>query len=191
MGSPNFGLSSGPHSLEHLASSVDWTLGERSYSHNWDRYWERNEPLRDADEVAIPVLCICSRDDPLLPPASSLPLPLFQSNPYFFLLLTDRGGHCGFTVEGQEEVQEDNWSHTVTLEYFRAVADFLKDEERDVAHCGDPLGEHSQTGQRNGISIPPRRRTPLMMRKQRRQAAEQSSEDGKERNFTWRRSYTR
>ena len=34
----------------------------------WGDYWERNEPLRDADEVAVPVLCIRSLDDPLLPP---------------------------------------------------------------------------------------------------------------------------
>uniref|UniRef100_A0A3B5AJ33 Abhydrolase domain-containing protein 15-like n=1 Tax=Stegastes partitus TaxID=144197 RepID=A0A3B5AJ33_9TELE len=66
---------------------------------DWESYWERNEPLRDADEVAVPVLCICSSDDPLLPPTSTLPLPLFLSNPYFLLVLTDRGGHCGFTLE--------------------------------------------------------------------------------------------
>uniref|UniRef100_A0A8C7YI56 Abhydrolase domain containing 15 n=1 Tax=Oryzias sinensis TaxID=183150 RepID=A0A8C7YI56_9TELE len=56
--------------------------------------------------VAVPVLCICSRDDPILPPASTLPLPLFLSNPYFLLVLTDRGGHCGFTLERQAEADE-------------------------------------------------------------------------------------
>uniref|UniRef100_A0A3P9L1E1 Serine aminopeptidase S33 domain-containing protein n=1 Tax=Oryzias latipes TaxID=8090 RepID=A0A3P9L1E1_ORYLA len=35
---------------------------------DWEGYWGRNEPLRDADEVVVPVLCICSRDDPILPP---------------------------------------------------------------------------------------------------------------------------
>uniref|UniRef100_A0A3Q3WP85 Abhydrolase domain containing 15 n=1 Tax=Mola mola TaxID=94237 RepID=A0A3Q3WP85_MOLML len=86
---------------------------------DWERYWERNEPLRDADEVAVPVLCVCSRDDPLLPPVSSLPLPLFQSNPYFLMALTERGGHCGFTLE--------------VLEYFKVVTDFLKCEGREGA----------------------------------------------------------
>ncbi|KAK2882027.1 protein ABHD15 [Channa argus] len=200
----NSALRSGSHSLRGLAPSVAWTLGERAYSaKNWDSYWDRNEPLRDADEVAVPVLCICSRDDPLLPPASTLPLALFQSNPYFLLLLTDKGGHCGFTLEGQnekkerssgnEEVEESNWSHTVVLEYFRAVADFLKGQERGVAHYNAALGEYSQTEHKNRTSntAPPRRRRTSVMKRPRPQVSEQSSVQTEEGNFTWRRSYTR
>lgn len=170
-----------------------WALGERAYpAKDWDSYWERNEPLRDADEVAVPVLCICSRDDPLLPPASTLPLPLFQSNPYFFLALTERGGHCGFTLEG-EEVEDGNWSHIAVLEYFRVVADFLKGEERDKANCGSPLGEYGQAGQRSrtGNVAPPRRSRATMMRRLRLQVPEQSGVDAEEEKFTWKRSYTR
>ncbi|XP_054482540.1 protein ABHD15 isoform X2 [Anoplopoma fimbria] len=106
IGSQNSGQNAGSHSSRGLAPSVAWALGERAYpAKDWDNYWERNEPLRDADEVAVPVLCIRSCDDPLLPPASTLPLPLFQINPYFLLVLTDRGGHCGFTLEGREEME--------------------------------------------------------------------------------------
>lgn len=200
----NSGLSSGSHSPHGLAPSVPWALGERAYpAQDWDSYWERNEPLRDADEVAVPVLCICSRDDPLLPPASTLPLPLFQSNPYFLLALTNRGGHCGFTLEHRqgreggrtekEEVGDDNWSHIAVLEYFRVVADFLKGEESDGTSLGGTLREHSQAVQRSRSSImaPPRRRRATMMRRQRLEASEQSSEDTEEGNFTWKRSYTR
>lgn len=200
----NSGLSSGSHSPRGLAPSAAWALGERAYpAKDWESYWERNEPLRDADEVAVPVLCICSRDDPLLPPASTLPLPLFQSNPYFLLALTDRGGHCGFTLEGQEEMEggrtgnedldEGNWSHIAVLEYFRVVADFLKGEERDGASQGGPLGEYSQAGQRSrtGNTAPPRRRRATMMRRPRQQVPQQSSVDAEEENFTWKRSYTR
>uniref|UniRef100_A0A3Q3AEE9 Protein ABHD15-like n=1 Tax=Kryptolebias marmoratus TaxID=37003 RepID=A0A3Q3AEE9_KRYMA len=61
------------------------------------------------DEAAVPVLCICSRDDPVLTPASTLPLSLFLNNPYFLLVLTDRGGHCGFTLEGREEMDDGIW----------------------------------------------------------------------------------
>ena len=65
----------------------------------WEAYWEHNDPLRDVDEVAIPVLCMCSQDDPVRgDPESSLPLELFESNPHFFLLLTAQGGHCGFST---------------------------------------------------------------------------------------------
>lgn len=203
MSSPDSGLSSGS-----LAPSVAWALGERANpSKDWDSYWERNEPLRDADEVAVPVLCICSRDDPLLPPASTLPLSLFQSNPYFLLALTDGGGHCGFTLEGREEteggveggrtgneeVEEGNWSHVAVLEYFRVVADFLKGEERDGESWGGPLGKYSQAGQRSRSSnvAPTRRRRAIMMRRPRLQAPEHSSEDAEQENFTWKRSYTR
>uniref|UniRef100_A0A8C7YD01 Abhydrolase domain containing 15 n=1 Tax=Oryzias sinensis TaxID=183150 RepID=A0A8C7YD01_9TELE len=138
---------------------------------DWEGYWGRNEPLRDADEVAVPVLCICSRDDPILPPASTLPLPLFLSNPYFLLVLTDRGGHCGFTLERQED--EKRWSHILALEYFRVVADFLKYEESDETRWRRSL-EGSQSVQR---------RTETM-------SSEHSGVDDPE-NFTWKRSYTR
>ncbi|XP_026184671.1 protein ABHD15 [Mastacembelus armatus] len=195
---------SGAHSPWGLAPSVAWALGQRAYpAKDWDSYWDRNEPLRDADEVAVPVLCICSRDDPLLPPASTLPLTLFQNNPYFLLVLTDRGGHCGFTLEGcgetegvsseNEERKKGTWSHAVVLEYFRVVTDFLKREEGGAASCDDPLGVPSQAWQRNRTSttVPSRRRRPIMTRKSRPQEAEQSSVTAEEGNFTWKRSYTR
>lgn len=198
----NSGQNSGSISPRGLAPSVAWALGERAYpAKDWDTYWERNEPLRDADEVAVPVLCIRSCDDPLLPPASTLPLTLFQNNPYFLLVLTDRGGHCGFTVEGRkemeggrtgnEEVEDSNWSHTAVLEYFRVVADFLKGEERDRMRSDGPLGENSQAGQRSRTSNNPRRRRANIVRRQRLHAPEESSVEAKEGNFTWKRSYTR
>nr|XP_020499718.1 protein ABHD15-like [Labrus bergylta] len=196
------GLAPGTSS-KGLAPSAAWELGERAYpAKDWDGYWKRNEPLRDADEVAVPVLCICSCDDPLLPPATSLPLPLFKSNPYFLLALTDNGGHCGFTLEGKEEekeggrtgneeVEEDNWSHFVVLEYFRVVADFLKKEERENAVWG-AAADFSLAGQLSRISsmAPLRKRRNPVMRRPRPMAAQQSNAEEEE-NFTWKRSYTR
>ncbi|XP_047462761.1 protein ABHD15 [Mugil cephalus] len=189
------GASQSPGNSESgsLAPSVTWALGERAYpAEDWETYWERNEPLRDADEVAVPVLCICSGDDPVLTPASALPLHLFQSNPYFLLLLTDRGGHCGFTLEAGEEEEEGEgegiWSHIVVLEYFRVVADFLKGEER----CGPPE-ENSLAGLRNRThnAASHRRRRPTVIRRQRPPAHEQSCVDAEEGTFNWKRSYTR
>ncbi|NWH46743.1 ABH15 protein, partial [Fregata magnificens] len=55
-----------------------------------------------------------------------LPLELFRSSPYFFLLLTPRGGHCGFPRRGPGRC----WGHEAVLEYFRAMAEFLRAEER-------------------------------------------------------------
>ncbi|XP_075296367.1 protein ABHD15 [Opisthocomus hoazin] len=124
-----------------VAVDVDGLLGSRSLREleealfcqtksrptGWETYWERNEPLRDADEAAVPVLCLCSADDPVRgPPARSLPLELFRSSPYFFLLLSRRGGHCGFPRRGPGCC----WGHEAVLEYFRAMAEFLRAEER-------------------------------------------------------------
>ncbi|KAM4545157.1 protein ABHD15 [Odontesthes bonariensis] len=203
--SPESKLNSGSPSGRGLAPSVAWTLGERAYpAKDWESYWGRNEPLREADEVAVPVLCICSKDDPLLPPASTLPLSLFLSNPYFHLLLTDRGGHCGFTLEGREEVEggrtwneeegERVWSHITVLEYFRVVADFLKEGERDGVSWRNPPELNSQTGQKSRMSTmaAPRRRRATLMRRVRPQESEQNCmDDVEEGNFIWKRSYTR
>lgn len=116
----------------------------------WDAYWERNEPLRDVDEVAIPVLSVCAQDDPIRGDTqSTVPMELFESNPHFFLLLTECGGHCGFSTlsEGSTagasgvvspaaapnsgmESRGTNWSHRALLEFFRATTDFFAAEER-------------------------------------------------------------
>ncbi|KAM9732731.1 protein ABHD15 [Menidia menidia] len=116
----------------------------------WDAYWERNEPLRDVDEVAIPVLSVCAKDDPIRGDAqTTLPLELFETNPHFFLLLTERGGHCGFSAQSERRAagapaafgsaaaphaatgsSDTNWSHLVVLEFFRATTDFFNAEER-------------------------------------------------------------
>lgn len=116
----------------------------------WDAYWERNEPLRDVDEVAIPVLSVCAQDDPVRGETqSTVPLELFETNPHFFLLLTNRGGHCGFSTlsDGSSTGafgaagsvaapnagtvrRWNNWSHRALLEFFRATTDFFAAEER-------------------------------------------------------------
>lgn len=173
------GGSSPPRCLPPAAA---WALGERAHrARTWESYWERNEPLRDADEVAVPVLCICSGDDPLLPPASTLPTPLFLNNPYFLLLLTDRGGHWGFTLEEGEGV----WSHGVVLEYFRAVAEFLKAGE---SRRGDV---HDLKGQKSAVGTS-RRRRATATRRPRVRGMKPSGEDDREGgDFTWMRSYTR
>ncbi|XP_077579548.1 protein ABHD15 [Stigmatopora nigra] len=114
---------------------------------SWEAYWERNEALRDVDEVAIPVLSVCAQDDPIRGNAeSTVPWELFESNPHFFLLLTDRGGHCGFSTyrDGNSTgptnptaapnsatiIRRANWSHRALLEFFRATTDFFAAEER-------------------------------------------------------------
>ncbi|KAJ7997395.1 hypothetical protein DPEC_G00228540 [Dallia pectoralis] len=165
--------------------------GDRGHpARDWETYWERNEPLRDADEVAVPVLCLRSRDDPLLPPPSTLPLALFQNNPYFLLALTERGGHCGFGLEeGGEGGQEEGgcWSHAAVLEFFRVVAEFLRGEEgpRVAGFYGTEQG-----GQRSRTGNSRKRRTTTIRRdRQRTLSHREDVVEGGE--FTWQRSYTR
>lgn len=107
------------------------SVSDSSSSGAWEAYWERNDPLRDVDEVAIPVLCVCSQDDPVRgEPESSLPLELFESNPHFFLLLTAEGGHCGFSSLPSGEGDASIWSHQAVLDFLRVTSDFFAAEER-------------------------------------------------------------
>ncbi|XP_038615393.1 protein ABHD15 [Tachyglossus aculeatus] len=138
---------------------------------SWDAYWDVNDPLRDVDEAAVPVLCICSADDPVRgPPAGTLPTELFLSNPYFFLLLSHHGGHCGFLREACAPA----WSHEATLDYFRALSDFFRAEERLKGMA-----------QRRASFLGGRRRRGTLQRR------EASSPSGLQEIFNWQRSYTR
>ncbi|XP_019943459.2 protein ABHD15 [Paralichthys olivaceus] len=127
------------------AAAATGSSGSTNTSGTWEAYWERNEPLRDVDEVAIPVLSVCARDDPVRGDThSTIPLELFETNPHFFLLLTDRGGHCGFSTQSEGSgagafsaagspaapSRGTNWSHRALLEFFRATTDFFAAEER-------------------------------------------------------------
>lgn len=117
-------------SLRNMEEALFCQSGSKSVPPDgiWEAYWDRNEALRDVDEVAIPVFCVCSRDDPVRgKPQDTLPLELFESNPHFFLLLTESGGHCGFSTS---EPNPELWSHRTVLEFFRATSDFFTAEER-------------------------------------------------------------
>ncbi|XP_040194490.1 protein ABHD15 [Rana temporaria] len=138
---------------------------------SWDDYWEENDPLRDVDEVAVPVLSICSIDDPIRgPPESTLPIELFRTNPYFLLLLTHYGGHCGFLTDAPVA-----WSHEVTLDYFRSVTEFFRTEEKT-----------KWLANRRNSNMMSRRRRPTL---QRRELS--AYRDLEEKIFSWKRSYTR
>ncbi|XP_078479328.1 protein ABHD15, partial [Lampetra planeri] len=114
----------------------------------WESYWERNEPLRDVDEVAIPVLSVCAQDDPVRGETqSTVPMELFETNPHFFLLLTNHGGHCGFATRGSMS-RGTKWSHRALLEFFRATTDFFAAEERAKQFAARKRGVGGGTGAR-------------------------------------------
>ncbi|XP_045036047.1 protein ABHD15 [Daphnia magna] len=52
------------------------------------------DPLRDSDDIAVPLLVIHYDDDPLVP-ANTLPRELFTLYPQLILVTCPLGGHCG------------------------------------------------------------------------------------------------
>ncbi|KAF4077251.1 hypothetical protein AMELA_G00205910 [Ameiurus melas] len=178
-------------------NTLEQAVELRSVETNWAGYWERNEPLRDADEVAVPVLCLYSTDDPILPPASTLPMSIFQNSPYFFLALTSQGSHCGFLQQDTQTAA--SWSHEAVLEYFRVVSEFFKVEERKCfveGFVGWDTGQGLR--QKTGV-MAHRRRRPTMLHRERPPLGSQRQLSSHSRlvtceeqeMFTWNRSYTR
>ncbi|XP_077168797.1 LOW QUALITY PROTEIN: protein ABHD15 [Paroedura picta] len=162
----------GSHSLREFEDAL-FCCG-KSRPVTWETYWACNEPLRDADDVAVPVLCICSADDPVRgPPSQTLPWELFRTNPHFFLLLAPHGGHCGF-LQKRACSSAASWGNTVALDYLEVLAKFFQAEEgmgdglcrrRSVA-----LDHHRQGPRQHGDTSP-------------------AALDFQE-NFCWQRSYT-
>ncbi|XP_060115180.1 protein ABHD15 [Heteronotia binoei] len=163
----------GSHSLQEFEEAL--FCHRKSQPVTWDAYWGCNEPPRDADDVAVPVLCICSADDPIRgPPGRTLPWDLFHTNPHFFLLLAPHGGHCGF-LQKSSSSSAASWGNTVALEYLEALAKFFQAEE--------------------GMRERPRRRRSVILHQpcqgihQNRETLAASLDF--QRSFSWQRSYTR
>lgn len=88
---------------------------------------EKNNPLRDVDDIAIPVLCINSQDDPVCP-QDHIPLDIFNYYPNMLLVSTKHGGHCGFW----EGLVPRSWSVDLSLEYLLTVLDFTLNNNREI-----------------------------------------------------------
>lgn len=86
-----------------------------------EELWEVDNPVRDVDDIAVPLLCVNSLDDPTSSPAD-IPMELFSCYPNFLLAVTDRGGHCGFF----EDFPPKSWANTVCLDYIEAVIEFTE-----------------------------------------------------------------
>jgi abhydrolase domain-containing protein 15 len=82
-------------------------------------YWECNNPVREVDEITIPVLCINSLDDPICK-EQCIPYSLFTDCPNFMLVTSPIGGHCGF-LDGNNL---EPWADKVALEYIASVLEF-------------------------------------------------------------------
>ncbi|XP_064461187.1 protein ABHD15-like [Ornithodoros turicata] len=85
------------------------------------QYWERNAPLRDADDMATPLLCVSSEDDPMVP-SWAVPMDVFRAYPQLVLLLTEHGGHCGF-LAGIGSCPR-SWADGVAVDFITATVEF-------------------------------------------------------------------
>ena len=104
-----------PSSQSHPVSPSR-SLPSPAPSGSVEEYWERNNPIRDVDEIAVPVLCINCLDDPFYA-GSTIPYDLFRCYPNFLLVATDKGGHCGFL----ERFPLKSWADCLCLDYLEAV----------------------------------------------------------------------
>lgn len=90
-------------------------------------FLEKNNPLRDVDDIAIPLMCINSQDDPVCP-QDHIPFDIFNYYPNMLLVSTKNGGHCGFW----EGVVPRSWSVDLALEYLSTVIDFTLNNNRET-----------------------------------------------------------
>lgn len=105
-----------------------WTLKEFDYQvyckiygiKTFEAFWQRNDPMRDVDDIAVPVLCINSLDDPVSI-KEDIPLDLFQFYPNLLLVTVEKGGHCAF----YENVRGDSWANSLAIHYIEDVLEFV------------------------------------------------------------------
>ncbi|XP_033123307.1 protein ABHD15-like [Anneissia japonica] len=89
-----------------------------------EEYWDKNNPLREVDEIAVPLLCINSLDDPICH-ASKIPYDLFTMIPNAILVTTTHGGHCGFF----QHLKPDSWANRLAIQYLDSVLQFVHLED--------------------------------------------------------------
>ncbi len=101
------------------SSLADWEKFVYAYTckiEDEEEYWDANNPLREVDEIAVPLLCINSKDDPVAT-SDQIPYDLFTTLPDVLLVTTEYGGHCGF-YEGSNP---NSWALQLSMDYIATV----------------------------------------------------------------------
>lgn len=86
-------------------------------------FWSANDPLKDVDDIACPLLCLNSLDDPLCP-VKNIPYQMFSVHPNMFLVTTSSGGHCAFLAANTECSTTTSWADALSLDFIKAVQSF-------------------------------------------------------------------
>ena len=80
-------------------------------------YWERSSSRPFIKDIHIPTLLINAKDDPFLA-ANCYPYEEAESNPNFYLLAPEHGGHVGFMSRIWEK--ESYWHEKEMMNFFRS-----------------------------------------------------------------------
>ncbi|RHZ10929.1 hypothetical protein DYB31_011944 [Aphanomyces astaci] len=86
-------------------------------------YWKHNNPMRSVENIAVPVLCINAKDDPVCP-FGQINWSIFDINPNSLLALTTYGSHCGF-YEHTTGLQLKSWASKASLDYLSTALRFI------------------------------------------------------------------
>jgi uncharacterized protein len=82
-------------------------------------YYHRASALRVADRVRIPALIVAAADDPFVPPAQ-FDDPAVRDNPAVRVMVTPRGGHCGF-LSAPGPGDDGYWAERTAVEFLGRV----------------------------------------------------------------------
>ncbi|KAL8575215.1 hypothetical protein ACOMHN_042336 [Nucella lapillus] len=104
-----------------------------------DEFWAENEPLREADEIGVPVLCVSSLDDPVCSPAD-IQHELFRTLPNLFLLTLPQGGHGGF----RPSLHGLSWADNAAVDFVLAMMTYH-------THHGDVSSSCAHTGTQTDV----------------------------------------
>ncbi|XP_031574855.1 protein ABHD15-like [Actinia tenebrosa] len=115
-------------------------LNPQYYSN--EEYCRLNNPMRNIANVSIPVLCVSALDDPICP-KEIIPLSLFKTSSNFFLLATDKGGHCGFL----ENTWPASWANKLACDYLATVRNIEMPKASDDRHFSalEKMGPRSRS----------------------------------------------
>jgi predicted alpha/beta-fold hydrolase len=72
-------------------------------------YYHRASALRVIDRIRVPTLIITAEDDPFIPVASFREPPV-STNPHLSVVITRRGGHCGFIAPRDGDDDDGYWA---------------------------------------------------------------------------------
>lgn len=81
-------------------------------------YYQRSSSGPHLHQIRRPTLLLSSMDDPIIPPASSIP-PKADTMPLLTVVRTEAGGHCGFV--GGSLLRPVYWAEAEVARYFDAI----------------------------------------------------------------------